>query len=70
MSNNGDDPEVINQAVLEDVTDLKEFRAAFFWFTVLRRRIISIDYSVESIELFLIENNYFETETCNYKVWV
>ena len=70
LSNNGDDPEVINQAVLEDVSDIKEFRSAWFWFCVMRRRIISIDYSIESIELFLIENNFFETESSNYKVWV
>ena len=64
-----DDPEVINEAVLDDISDLKEFRSALFWYGVVRRRIIS-DFSMESIQLFLIENNFFETETCNYKVRV
>ena len=53
------DPEVQSEAVLDDIKNMTEFRRAFFWCGVLRKRVIPIDCSLESLEIFLIDKEYF-----------
>ncbi len=65
--NDCEDPAVITNFVLDDIADLKEFKSAWFWFRTLHSRIFPIDRSNESIDLFLLENNYFQNSNCDYR---
>ena len=44
---------------------MNEFHRVFFWLTVLYKRVITIDCSLESIHLFLIEKDFFMTNNCD-----
>lgn len=65
--NDCEDPAVITNFVLDEISDIKEFKSAWFWFRTLHSRIFPIDRSNESIDLFLLENNYFQSSTCDYR---
>lgn len=58
------DPEVQSEAVLDNIKNLTEFRRAFFWCQVLRKRVLTIDCSLESLEIFLIDRDFFASP-CN-----
>ncbi len=64
--NFGEDPECRSEPIFEDVKSLNEFFYSFFWAQTLRRRVFPLDCSMESLWLFLIENQFF-VEKCNYK---
>ena len=64
IEKNSGDPEVQSEAALEQIKSYTEFLRAFFWLRVIRKRVLPIDCSMESIEMFLIDKEYF-ISNCN-----
>ncbi len=55
----GGDPELHGGANLQNIRNLSEFQTAFFWCEKLRQKVNPADHSIDSIRLFLLENDHF-----------
>lgn len=62
----GNNAEVESEQLFDEIKSLQEFQRAFFFLGVLRKRVLTIDCSLEPLQLFLIDRSYFQDE-CDIK---